>query len=181
MIRQTAQHVLHLGDDILQRYRTGQTYAQAAQALGLTSDQAKKAARLARAFGPEQRSQIGDDALCHLTAAHLEAAARHPNPNVRVDLTLGAHADGASARELQAAVALLLGKGQTGPKSCRSGYRTLGGDFDSVAEAAEALVRRGERGLRSYVGGRQGGSLVRLCNVMKTLIPLIDGLRADPE
>lgn len=178
--RQTAQDVLHLGDDILARHSSGQTYTQAAQALRLTPDQAKKAARLARAFRPEQRDQIGKDALDHLTAAHLEAAARHQDADVRVDLILGAHADSTSSRELQAAVLLLLGKGATGAKSCRSEY-SLNPDFDSVAAAAEALVHRGNRGLGSYVGGRQGRGLVRLCTVMKALIPMIDGLSTKPE
>ncbi|MDP9848649.1 hypothetical protein [Streptosporangium lutulentum] len=178
-----AQDVLERGDSVLARHSAGQTYTQAAQALGVTPDQAKKAARLARAFGPEQRHQIGRDVLCHLTAAHLEAAARHPNVDTRVNLTLGAHADGTSSRKLQATVALLLGTGPSGTKSCRSEYnlRTFSGDFDSVAEAAEALVHRGDSGLGIYIAGQRGRGLLRLCSVMKTLIPMIDELGANPE
>jgi hypothetical protein len=180
VVRQTAQDVLHLGDDIRARHSSGQTYAQAAHALGLTPDRAKKAARLARAFGPEQRGRIGKHALDQLTAAHLDAAARHPNADMRVRLTIGAHADGTSSRELHAIVTQLLGQGMAGATSCRSEY-SLQPDFNSAAEAAEALARQGERGLGIYVGGRQGRGLVRLCTAMKTLIPMIEGLGAKPE
>lgn len=174
--KHTAQAVLHLGDSILERHGSGQTYAQAAQALGVTPDQAKKAARLARAFGPEQRHQIGEHALHHLTAAHLEAAARHPDADVRVDLTLGAHTANISARCLQATINLLLEKEDKADTSCRSEY-SANPDFDAAAKAAEALVHRGTRGLASYVAGQQGKGLVRLCTAMKELIPMVDRLR----
>nr|WP_157554929.1 hypothetical protein [Herbidospora sakaeratensis] len=170
--------MLHLGDAILARHSSGQTYAHAAQALGVTPDQAKKAARLARVFGPELRDRIGHDALGSLTAAHLDAVVKHPDANVRVELALGAHADGTSSRELQATLSLLMGV--AGATSFRSEYN-MRTDFDSAAEAAEILVRRGERGLGSYVGGRQGKGLVRLCIAMKTLIPLIDALGISTE
>jgi hypothetical protein len=162
-----ADQILSLGDTLRTgSASTGHPVRRVAAFLGFSAELGVKAAWLAGRYSPNERAEIGTEALSTLTRTHLETAARVREPK-RTALLRRAAAEQISARKLKAMVLAM-------PSRSEPRISGAAGDLISSARAVEHYINFDDVGLKKLLSGPNGAAIRSLARAGRALAARIE-------